>query len=100
MLDTLFELLDVGGRVVLCTPTLWPLHSYPKDFWRINPDFYVEYSKRRGRRLLEDTFEYLGYHSVYQNKSEDCFNLPTAFRNQRQRWKGRIVHRCSTPMLA
>src|SRR6267142_1307268 len=53
VLDNVFGLLQPEGTCVIVTPTVWPLHNYPRDCWRINPDFYIEYCRRRGLVLLD-----------------------------------------------
>ena len=40
VLDNARTLLKPGGALVVLTPAVWPLHSYPIDTWRILPDFY------------------------------------------------------------
>ena len=52
VLDNARTLLKAGGALVVLTPAVWPLHSYPIDTWRILPDFYQEYARRKGMRLL------------------------------------------------
>jgi SAM-dependent methyltransferase len=58
VLDNAATLLRPGGALVALTPSVWPLHNYPLDAWRILPNFYEEYAKRRGLDLLADYFEY------------------------------------------
>jgi 2-polyprenyl-3-methyl-5-hydroxy-6-metoxy-1,4-benzoquinol methylase len=58
-LDNALTLLRPGGLCVTIVPAVWPLHSYPFDCWRINPDFYREYAKRRGLTLIKEHFKYI-----------------------------------------
>ncbi len=39
VLDNARTLLKPGGALVVLTPAVWPLHSYPIDTWRILPGF-------------------------------------------------------------
>ncbi|MFM6079050.1 MAG: methyltransferase domain-containing protein [Dolichospermum sp.] len=64
VLDNAIELLKLGGSCVIITPTLWPLHNYPYDCYRINPNFYEEYCRRRNLKLLTDYFEYIGFGKI------------------------------------
>ena len=64
VLDNARALLKPGGALVVLTPAVWPLHNYPFDAWRILPDFYTEYARRRGMRLLAAHFEYVGFGDV------------------------------------
>lgn len=94
ILDNVFSLLVAGGTCVIITPTVWPLHNYPCDCWRINPNFYEEYCKRRRHRLLVNTFEYVGYHPVRQNlDSTGQYQLPLPTQNRAKRLWSRLVHK-------
>jgi len=48
VLDNVISLLKPGGTCAVLTPSIWPLHDYPMDAWRILPNFYEEYARRRG----------------------------------------------------
>ena len=94
ILDNIFSILNPGGTCVIITPTVWPLHSYPKDFWRINPDFYEEYCQRNNYLLLEDYFEYIGQgkiHNLYKNP--DGYSLPSPENNNVRKLISRIIHK-------
>lgn len=92
VLDNVFSLLKPAGSCVLLTPTVWPLHSYPVDCWRILPDFYVEYARRSGNELLAATFEYVGVGSVL-DESGTPRQLPPAGRSSWHRIYSRAVHK-------
>ena len=95
VLDNARSLLAPGGVMVVLTPAVWPLHSYPFDVWRILPDFYREYARRRGMRLDEDHFVFAGFGPVTAFSDKDgapSFPPPAAGR-----WRllfGRVVHKC------
>lgn len=94
VLDNAATLLRPGGTLVALTPSVWPLHNYPMDAWRILPNFYEEYAKRRGHDLLEGSFEYVGFGPVANFRNADgsyCYPPPcqTGFR----RWFSRAVHK-------
>ena len=95
VLDNAATLLKPGGALVLLTPAVWPLHSFPFDSWRVLPDFYREYARRRGMRLLNEYFEYVGVGKVEEFRDKQghpSFPPPSS-----QPWRllfGRAVHRC------
>jgi len=77
ILDNALSLLRGGGTLVVLTPALWPLHDYPIDAWRILPNFYEEYAKRRNLELLADYFEYIGFGPVKNFRNSDgSFSFP------------------------
>ncbi len=94
VLDNARTLLKPGGSLVVLTPAVWPLHSYPIDTWRILPDFYQEYARRKGMRLLKEHFDFVGFGSVdaFRDKSGASSFPPPA----NAQWKmlfGRSVHK-------
>jgi len=81
--------------MVVLTPAVWPLHSYPFDVWRILPDFYREYARRRGMRLDEDHFVFAGFGPV--TAFSDMDGAPSFPPPAAGRWRllfGRVVHKC------
>ena len=54
ILDNCLKILCDEGVLVVITPSIWPLHSFPFDTWRINPNFYEEYARRRNLNLIEN----------------------------------------------
>lgn len=79
ILDNAMTLVRPGGTLVVLTPSVWPLHSFPMDAWRILPNFYEEYARRRGLSLLEGWFEYVGFGLVTNFRHADgsyCFPTP------------------------
>ncbi len=71
ILDNAMALLRPAGTCIVLTPTVWPLHTFPYDTWRINPNLYEQYSVRRGHRLVQNSLEFIGYGSVSQFKNAD-----------------------------
>jgi len=92
VLDHVFEILGPGGICVVLTPSVWPLHSYPIDCWRILPDFYTEYARRNGHELLQDTFEYVGIGPVVIG-SDNSAVLPKPGRSRAHLLYSRIIHK-------
>jgi SAM-dependent methyltransferase len=94
VLDNARTLLKPGGALVVLTPAVWPLHSYPIDTWRILPDFYVEYAKRKGMRLLRDQFDFIGFGQV--DAFRDAGGAPSFPPPASASWKmllGRVIHK-------
>ncbi len=52
-------LLEDGGRCAIVTPTVWQLHGFPRDYFRPLPDFYEEYARRHGARIVPDSARWL-----------------------------------------
>src|SRR5581483_8239841 len=98
VLDNVISILRCGGTCVLTVPVVWPLHNYPLDCWRINPNFYEEYCKRRGLRLRYDFFEYLLLGNVqgYQATARE-YSLPRPVGSKLKTMRSRIIHRLFDP---
>lgn len=60
ILDNCLKILQSGGVLVVLTPCVWPLHNYPADVLRLNPNFYEQYALRRNLQLAEPYFHYVG----------------------------------------
>lgn len=94
VLDNVFHILRLGGTCIVITPTVWPIHNYPIDCWRINPNFYEEYCKRRSCKLSEELFEYVGFHEIRRNMNADgTYVLPLPSQTKSNTVKSRIVHK-------
>jgi len=90
VLDNIFALLDPEGNCVITTPVVWPLHDYPYDCWRINPNFYEQYCESRSFRLFDDLFEYLKYGPV--KNGAGGYVLPSPARGWRLTYS-RAIHK-------
>lgn len=94
ILDNATTLVRAGGTVVVLTPAIWPLHNYPMDAWRILPNFYEEYAKRRKVRLLSSHFEYVGFGPVTDHRNPDStFAFPMPGKRGWHSWFSRVVHK-------
>ena len=94
ILDNLCGLLKPRGYLLISTPLMWPLHSYPYDFWRPLPNFYEQYAKRNNLELPKDRFKYLGFGLVENYTTHSCTTgFPSPVINKlRFNW-GKIIHR-------
>lgn len=94
ILDNVMTLVRPGGTLVVLTPSVWPLHNHPMDAWRILPNFYEEYAKRRGLDLLEGMFEFVGFGPVAKFRTADgSYCYPPPCQPEFRRWFGRAVHK-------
>ena len=94
VLDNAAILLRSGGVLVVLTPSVWPLHNYPMDAWRILPNFYEEYAKRRGLDLVEQYFEYVGLGPVANFRNTDgTYSYPPPCRPGFRSTLSRAVHK-------
>lgn len=90
VLDNAVSVLKSKGLCITVTPSVWPLHGFPQDYWRINPDFYRRYAGERGIQLLEQYFEYVGIGPI---PATDNVSLPRPAGRPFRFWKSKIVHR-------
>ena len=94
VLDNIFTILDDNGICIIITPCIWPLHSYPYDHWRINPNFYEEYCKRRSLLLMYEYFEYIGKGTIFKiSGNSRNYAYPTPSQGIFQTLKSRIIHK-------
>jgi SAM-dependent methyltransferase len=94
ILDNAATLVRLGGSLVVLTPAVWPLHNYPMDAWRILPNFYEEYAKRRGFKLLERHFDYVGYGPVRSYRNPDStYSFPPPGKPGFRYWFSRAIHK-------
>jgi SAM-dependent methyltransferase len=94
VLDNAVSLLRPGGVLVALTPSVWPLHNYPMDAWRVLPNFYEQYAKRRSHELLEPYFEYVGFGPVARFANPDgSYAYPPPCPPGFRRTLSRVVHR-------
>lgn len=92
VLDNALALVAPGGALVVITPTVWTLHSYPIDCWRLNPDFYVAYCTRRGLELVEGSLEFVGFGPVGRAKDGN-FELPAPGASPAHRGWSRLIQK-------
>ncbi len=95
VLDNCFKILRLGGALVLITPTVWALHNYPVDTYRINPNLYEEYARRNAMKLLPEHFQYIGHGLVSAYRStEGSYRYPPP--SSALHWVySRIIHKAA-----
>jgi SAM-dependent methyltransferase len=94
ILDNAISLLKPGGKCAVLTPSIWPLHNFPMDTWRILPNFYEEYARRRGLALDRRFFDYLGKGAVeaFRDSAGNYAYPPPCSGKIRLLWS-RVVHK-------
>lgn len=94
ILDNAATLIRPGGSMVVLTPAIWPLHNFPMDAWRLLPNFYEEYARRRNLVLLDDSFEYIGFGNVknYIN-SDSTYTFPFPYKKGIRTWFDKAIHK-------
>jgi SAM-dependent methyltransferase len=94
VLDNALKLVRRGGKVVACTPCMWPVHNYPQDCQRLLPDWHRTYAARRPHaRLIEDYFEFVGKGPVSAFAVNGESHLPPPWKTDAQRLYARLVNR-------
>lgn len=94
VLDNALTILRSGGTLVTLTPSVWPLHNFPMDAWRILPNFCEEYARRRGLKLLPDCFEFVGFGPVSGFRNVDgSYSYPPPCPRGWRYWMSKAIHR-------
>lgn len=94
VLDNIFRILRRNGTCIVIAPAVWPLHDFPRDCWRINPNFYEEYCKRRSLNLLTEHFEYIGFKKVQElTDGSGAYLLPQPAGGSFKRLSSKVVHK-------
>lgn len=93
-LDKCFDLLPPSGACVIIAPAVWPLHDLPMDCYRLLPNFYEEYARRRGYRLNSDLFCYVGSNELVKNPTLPAHSFPSFSSMSKSRyWRSRLIHK-------
>lgn len=94
VIDNSMTLLRPGGRCVILVPSIWPLHNFPMDAWRILPNFFEEYATRRKVLLDKGIFEWVGGGPVCECRNPDgSYRFPPAGKSILHQSWSRLVHR-------
>ena len=94
IMDNAVSLLAENGVLELITPSVWPLHNFPFDTWRIMPNLYEEYSKRRKLAVVSDTFVFTGFGPVDSFRNSDLtYSFPSPASSKHAFRYGRLIHR-------
>jgi SAM-dependent methyltransferase len=99
VLDNCLEILISGGVLIVLTPCIWPLHDYPVDTFRLNPNFYEQYSLQRDLQLEEEYFQYVGVGRVRDFRgSEGGYRYPPPAQSIFYNVYSKVVHELTHTM--
>ena len=94
ILDNAVTLLKPGGKLIVLTPSIWPLHNFPMDTWRILPNWYEEYAHRRNLKLDTRYFDYVGLGPVHSIRdAKGSYRYPPPCRSGARHLWSRIIHK-------
>ena len=94
VLDNAASLLSDAGALVIIAPAVWTLHDYPIDCYRMLPNFYEQYARRRGMTINEDYFEYVELGGVRAHvDDEGRYRFPLPAQSRVRYWRSRVVHK-------
>jgi hypothetical protein len=96
VLDNVMGLVAAGGTCLISTPSVFCLHDYPIDCWRIMPAFYLEYARRKHFEVVEGSLEFLGYGSVTQFKHGNQVQFPRPYNGSWKDSYSSFVHKVFT----
>jgi SAM-dependent methyltransferase len=93
VMQNAMRMLSKGGLLITSTPSVFPIHNYPIDVYRLLPDFYTEFAKREGHSMLPEYFRFLGYGNIANYTKDGQISYPKPWRSKSQEWRSRITHK-------
>jgi SAM-dependent methyltransferase len=98
VLTNALSCLRRNGNLLVVTPSVWPIHSYPGDFSRLLPDWYRSFAERHSLRLVEAHFCWLSEFGIEKIGDEAEPSLPAFQYRKREAsksryWASRIGHK-------
>jgi SAM-dependent methyltransferase len=98
VLENALACVQSGGHLLVLTPSIWNIHSYPGDFCRLLPDWYRTFAQRNGLCLLEPQFSWLsefGIEPITNGPESDLPSFTTRGRSTSKfrYWTSRVVHK-------
>lgn len=90
--------LEKGGHLIVASPVIWELHSYPGDFVRLLPNWYERFAEQYGLNLLQRYFCWLSEFGIQEIYAGEEPEFPTYLSKSRKAsrfryWTSRIVHK-------
>lgn len=87
-----------NGTLLVVTPSIWPIHSYPHDFNRLLPDWYLEFSRRNKLTLIDKQFCWLSQFGIETVELASEPTLPSYLTrgqadSRLRYWISRISHK-------
>lgn len=93
VLQNALHLLSKDGILVVSTPSVFPIHNYPIDVYRLLPDFYIEFARREQVSLVPEYFRFLGYGQVDDYRNESQVYFPKPWKSKWHEWRSRLIHK-------
>jgi SAM-dependent methyltransferase len=87
--------VEAGGALLVVTPSIWPIHNFPRDFNRMLPDWYREFARRTGLDLPESLFCWLsqfGIEPIEAGAELPGWNSRGRAMSERRYWTSRLAH--------
>jgi hypothetical protein len=97
ILANALSLVRPGGTLLAVTPTIWPIHNYPIDCLRLNPDWFRYFANRHGLEIEQDLFMWLsedfGLVRVESLRKDGLDQIPTFFQlgKEKSPWRYRMT---------
>jgi SAM-dependent methyltransferase len=97
ILENALSLVRPGGTLLAVTPSVWPIHNYPIDCLRLNPDWFRYFADRHGLEIEQDSFMWLsedfGLVPVESLRKNGLDQIPTFFQlgKQKSPWRYRLT---------
>jgi SAM-dependent methyltransferase len=97
ILSNALSLVQPGGTLLVVVPSVWPVHNYPIDCLRLNPDWFRQFARIHGLDLREDLFYWLsedfGLIPVEELRKDGLDRIPTFFQlgRKQQPWRYRMT---------
>ncbi len=90
--------VKTGGTLLVVTPSIWPIHNYPKDYIRLLPDWYVEFAKRYNVTINGNEYYWLSNFGIECVNVIDTSTFPSFLTRRAQSsrlryWISRISHK-------
>ncbi len=93
-----------GGHLLVVTPTVWPIHNFPRDCNRLLPDWYEEFARRNQMHIQQGLFCWISQFGIFpidKLKKANEHVLPNYLNSGSSHpirfWTSRFVHRILNP---
>jgi hypothetical protein len=98
VLTNALSCVERGGSLLVVVPSVWPIHSYPGDYVRLLPDWYMAFARRHELQLLDQSFCWLSHFGIESINSRSEAMLPSYLTrplgvSRSRYWISRIGHK-------
>lgn len=85
------------GSLLVVTPSIWPIHNFPRDYGRLLPDWYLEFARRHHLNVVKDQFCWLSQFGIQPINSYNTqlpnYSFNKANASSLRYWTSRIAHK-------